>query len=97
MDRRLTLHNQLYNAIITAHAILMIFFMVENFRFNFYSQSCLKTKKIGDDNNNILIIGKVNNGEDNKNFQGPKLKYVKILVNDPFNNRDIILKVTKKV
>lgn len=75
----------------------MIFFMVENFRFNFYSQSCLKTKKIGDDNNNILIIGKVNNGEDNKNFQGPKLKYVKILVNDPFNNRDIILKVTKKV
>jgi hypothetical protein len=30
------------------------------------------------------------------NSQDPKQKYVKILVNDPFNNRDLILKVTKK-
>ena len=37
-----------------------------------------------------------NNNNDNKNVKDSKHKYVKILVNDPFNNRDIILKVTKK-
>jgi GIY-YIG catalytic domain/NUMOD1 domain len=72
--------------------------MVENFRFNFKSQSCLNTDKIGDDNNNILIIGEANNngGSSPQNSQGPRQKYVKILVNDPFNNRDVILKVAKK-
>lgn len=88
--------NQLYNAIITAHAILMIFFMVEIFRLNFKSQPSLNTEKIGDDNNNILTIGKANNNGGNKNSQEPKRKYVKILVEDPFNNRNLILKVTKK-
>lgn len=43
---------------------------------------------IGDNNDDGDFIGQTNNN--------PKHKYVKVLVNDPFNNRDIILKVTKK-
>ena len=101
--------NQLYNSIITAHAILMIFFMVENFYiFNFKSQfACafsfvtpqsvgkVKIGKINDDRDNALTIGN-NNNQDNKDTENSKCKYVKVLVHDPFNNRDIILKVTKK-
>lgn len=85
--------NQLYNSIITAHAILMIFFMVKkNFLFNFNSQSCVQNGKVKNDNN-LIIITSNNNSESNKE---PKGKYVKIVVNDPYNNRDIILKVSKK-
>jgi hypothetical protein len=71
--------------------------MVEkNNIFNFKPQSTL-VEKINKDNSNGLIIGNNNNkNDDNKNSPDPKHKYVKILVNDPFNNRDIILKVTKK-
>jgi len=36
-----------------------------------------------------------NNKTKNKSFK-PKEKYVKILIEDPYNNRDIILQVTKK-
>lgn len=54
------------------------------------------------DNNYILIVGNNNNNGNNYGLKnsneegGTKYKYVKILVNDPFNNRDIVLKVTKK-
>ena len=87
--------NQLYNSIITAHAIVMIFFMVENFFniFNFKSQLSLNIIEVNSHNNNMLITDNYNNNDGNKNS---KYKYVKILVNDPFNNRNIILKVTKK-
>ncbi len=102
--------NQLYNSIITAHAILMIFFMVEIiYIFNFKSQfACafssvtpqsvgkVKLGKINDDSNNALTIGNNNNNQDNQDPEDSKHKYVKVLVHDPFNNRDIILKVTKK-
>lgn len=46
-----------------------------------------------DDNNTDVRIGNDNNNNDNKNS---KYKYVKVVVKDPYNNRDIILKVTKK-
>src|SRR6266700_560275 len=86
--------NQLYNSIITAHAIIMIFFMVEK-GFNMLNmklQPSLLRYKIN--NNNVVKIGSdINN---NDNYKKPKHKYVKILVDNPFNNRDIILKVTKK-
>jgi len=35
-------------------------------------------------------------GIDDKDPKKPKYKYVKVIVNDPFNNRDIIAKEAKK-
>ena len=46
------------------------------------------------DNPDVIITG--SNNDDNKNSKKPEDKYIKVLVEDPFNNRDIILKVTKK-
>jgi GIY-YIG catalytic domain/Cytochrome C and Quinol oxidase polypeptide I/NUMOD1 domain len=79
--------NQLYNSIITAHAIMMIFFMVKLNMLNIRSYSLFN--KINTEYNDILIDGDNNNNNS-------KYKYTKILVDDPFNNRDIILKITKK-
>lgn len=90
--------NQLYNSIITAHAILMIFFMVEKSfnMLNIKSQLVLYTNKVDEDKilSSVPDV-QIGNGENNKD-KTPKHKYVKILVKDPFNNRDLILKVAKK-
>src|SRR3954467_2146323 len=103
--------NQLYNSIITAHAIIMIFFMVEKY-FILKSQSFTFFNKVNNDNNNSYLISKCNNNNDGYNYDSKnhgdnndnnpqengneKHNYVKVLVDDPFNNRDIILKITKK-
>jgi radical SAM superfamily enzyme YgiQ (UPF0313 family) len=87
--------NQLYNSIITAHAILMIFFMV---KFNPYmfnkSKPFLVSANTKNNDNDIIIIGNDNN--DKKEKRNDKFKYIKIIVENPYNNRDTILKVTKK-
>src|SRR5204863_10078182 len=96
--------NQLYNSIITAHAIIMIFFMVNNFNVLNIKSQPLHMEMINNEDKNIVIVGNDNNNNGNinnndgndKNLKKYKDKYIKILVNDPFNNRDIILRVTKK-
>lgn len=86
--------NQLFNAIVTAHAILMIFFMVEkSFIFNFFSLNSFFYNNRQDDLNADVVIGDSNNnnGDNNNN----EFKYVKIVINDPSNNRKLILNNTK--
>jgi hypothetical protein len=84
--------NQLYNSIITAHAIVMIFFMVKKNANMLNIKSKLSFFSTTTDDNGEVTIGDDNNSH-NKN---PKFKYVKVLVKDPYNNRDVLLKLTKK-
>jgi hypothetical protein len=102
--------NQLYNSIITAHAIIMIFFMVEKY-FMLRLQPFTFFKEVHSDNNSLSLKSEFNNNnggykddDENRGYEDNTLEngndkkhiYVKLLVDDPFNNRDIILKVTKK-
>ena len=84
-------NNQLYKSIITAHAILMIFFMVDKrrlFNLNFQSSSKFYNNHI-----NSIIITDDNNNNNNNNDEVPK--YTKVFIENPFNNRKVILKVAK--
>jgi heme/copper-type cytochrome/quinol oxidase subunit 1 len=89
--------NQLYNSIITAHAILMIFFMV---KFNAYmfnkSKPFLVSANTKNNDNDIVIIDNENDNKNKKEKRNNNYKYTKIIVENPYNNRDTILKVTKK-
>jgi hypothetical protein len=80
----------------------MIFFMVEKhfYIFNVKPQPSLEIGEVNNDNNDVVITSNDNNNNEGngapKNPKNSKHKYIKVLVEDPFNNRDIILKVTKK-
>jgi len=94
--------NQLYNSIITAHAIVMIFFMVKIANFymlNVKSDLLAKDEVIKDenitDNKFDVKVASYNNNNPKNNHDEPS-KYTKVLVKDPYNNRNIILKMTKK-
>jgi hypothetical protein len=68
-------------------------------------------KEVHSDNNSLSLKSEFNNNnggykddDENRGYEDNTLEngndkkhiYVKLLVDDPFNNRDIILKVTKK-
>ena len=80
--------SQLYNSIITAHAILMIFFMV-----NFMQNLSLFSVTKGKNYHTNIEIGKGNNQKDPLDS---KYDYTKVTVEDPYHNRDIIARVAKK-
>jgi hypothetical protein len=80
--------SQLYNSIITAHAILMIFFMV-----NFMQNLSLFSVTKGKNYHTNVEIGKGNNQKDPLDS---KYDYTKVTVEDPYYNRDIIARVAKK-
>lgn len=96
--------NQLYNSIITAHAILMIFFMVKKYSILNSNFSLFKIVNNADNNSLLNVCDNKNDGHNpfnennnsNKENNDKKHNYVKVLVDDPYGNRDIILKVTKK-
>ena len=76
-----------YCLVITAYIIVFFSYIIDKGNDNI--------SKVNSNNNNNITIGNDNNN-DNKNIKDYKHKYVKILVNDPFNNREILLKISKK-
>ena len=85
--------NQLYNSIITAHAIVMIFFMVK-YRNMFMLQAKPEASLI--DKTTVESASDLKIGNDSKEFEYLPHKYTKVFIENPYNNRDTILKITKK-
>jgi hypothetical protein len=61
--------------------------------FNKYKSWLVSVSSEINDNNNMIIN---NNNNDNKEKENNEFKYTKIIVENPYYNRDTILKITKK-
>lgn len=83
------------------------YFILNSQPITFFSEK----KTVNSDNNNSSLVTECDNNNDgynknsknrynednpHENSKGKKHNYVKVLVDDPFNNRDIILNVSKK-
>ena len=92
--------HQLYNVIVTAHAFIMIFFLVNNMHiFNNFSLLFVKNNNsdISINNNYSSNSSAYSTQEDGPDRLVKDLpKFTKIEVKDPYNNRDIILRIAKK-
>ena len=103
--------HQLYNVIVTAHAFIMIFFLVNNMhmynilpilRINKYHTYINISNDNNTDNDNKLNSNNNNqpNSDNDNKLNSDKnnlnCNFTKIEVKDPYNNRDTILKFTKK-
>lgn len=87
--------NQLYNSIITAHAILMIFFMVENLQmFDSKLFLVLSVKYYYAVVKNYHTLVKIGNDNTPKDPL-KKHNYTKVVIEDPYNDRDIVARVAK--
>lgn len=86
--------NQLYNSIITAHAILMIFFMVEKMQMlKIFLVMLVKIYyAVVKNYHTVVKIGNDNTPKD----PFKKHNYTKVIIEDPYANREIIARVAKK-
>jgi len=72
----------------------MIFFMVNNFMFNITNIPLLfMSTSNNNEKNDIEISNK--NIDNNNNNDNNNNKYIKVVIVDPINNRDQILKIAK--
>jgi len=66
------------------------------YKINNNSDSSLSMSESNNNNNDNNYNENNKHENDEKKYSDKKYNYIKVLVDDPFNNRDIILNVTKK-
>lgn len=78
----------------------MIFFMVNKLQmlnsFLVSSGRYLKIQRLGGAKKNYHTVVKIGNDNTPKDPLNSKHNYIKVIIEDPYNNRDIIARVAKK-